>query len=73
MLEKIHGVPNRIAALKAKLKARSGKAEYKENCEHIKAEIARLEALTANREALEEFIAEEAGAVALDGAKDDMP
>jgi len=34
----------RIAALKAKLKARDGKPNFKENCEAIKAEIARLEA-----------------------------
>lgn len=64
MLEHIHGIPNRIASLKAKLKARTGKAEYKENCEAIKAEIARLENVSVNRDALDEFIAEEAGAVA---------
>lgn len=46
MLEKLHGVPQRIAALKAKLAARDGKAEYKENCAAIRAEIARLEAVT---------------------------
>lgn len=70
MLEHIQGIPARIASLKAKLKARTGKAEYKENCEHIKAEIARLEAVTTNRDALNEFIAEEAGAVASDSVKD---
>lgn len=64
MLEHIHGIPNRIASLKAKLKARTGKPEYKENCEVIKAEIARLENVSVNRDALEEFIAEEAGVVA---------
>lgn len=71
MLEHIHGIPNRIADLKRKLKARTGKAEYKENCEHIKAEIARLESLSANRQALEEFIAEETGAVASGSVKDE--
>jgi hypothetical protein len=65
-LEHIQGIPNRIADLKRKLKARSGKAEYKENCTHIKAEIARLESVSASRGALEEFIAEETGAVASD-------
>lgn len=34
---------SRVASLKAKLAARQGKAEYKENCEHLKREIARLE------------------------------
>lgn len=33
----------RLASLRKKLKAREGKSEYKENCEHIRAEIARLE------------------------------
>jgi hypothetical protein len=33
----------RMASLRAKLKAREGKSEYKENCEHIRAELARLE------------------------------
>lgn len=60
MLEKIHGVPQRIASLKAKLKAREGKAEYKENCEALKREITRLESVSANREALEEFARDEA-------------
>lgn len=33
----------RLASLRKKLAAREGKSEYKENCEHIRAEIARLE------------------------------
>lgn len=37
-------VPERIAQLKQKLKARAGKKEYDTNCEHIRAEIERLEA-----------------------------
>lgn len=60
MLEKIHGVPQRIAALKAKLRAREGKAEYKENCEALKREIARLENVSASKQALEEFAESEA-------------
>lgn len=63
MLETIHGIPARITELKAKLKAREGKSEYKKNCEAIRAEIARLEAVTANKSALAEFIESE-GAVA---------
>lgn len=46
MLEKLHGVSQRIASLKAKLAAREGKSEYKENCAAIRVEIARLEAMT---------------------------
>jgi hypothetical protein len=60
MLEKLHGVPQRIATLKAKLAARDGKAEYKENCKAIRAEIERLETVTASRDALVEFIDEQA-------------
>jgi hypothetical protein len=33
----------RLDALKRKLAAREGKAEFVENCEHLRAEIARLE------------------------------
>lgn len=66
MLEKIHGIPQRIASLQAKLKARDGKAEYKENCKALRKEIARLEALSMNREALEEFATEEGAPVASD-------
>ena len=36
----------RLISLRQKLAAREGKAEYKENCEHLRAEIARLEAAT---------------------------
>lgn len=32
----------RVASLRAKLKAREGKSEYKKNCEEIRKEIARL-------------------------------
>lgn len=60
MLEQIHGVPARIATLKRKLKAREGKAEYKKNCEEIRVEIARLEAVTATKAELQEFLAAEA-------------
>lgn len=63
MLETIQGVPVRIASLKAKLAAREGKSEYKKNSDAIRAEIARLEAVTANKSALAEFIESE-GAVA---------
>lgn len=37
----------RLADLKAKLAARKGKSEYKQNVEEIRAEIARLEALAS--------------------------
>jgi hypothetical protein len=37
----------RLAALKAKLKAREDRPGYKQNVEDLKAEIARLEALDA--------------------------
>lgn len=33
----------RLASLRKILKAREGKSEYKQNCEEIRAEIARLE------------------------------
>lgn len=33
----------RLASLRKKLKARTGKKEYEKNCEEIRAEIARLE------------------------------
>ncbi len=46
MIEHIQGVGERIVSLRAKLAAREGKAEYKENVEAIKAEIDRLEAST---------------------------
>lgn len=46
MLEHIIGIPRRIADLKRKLAAREGKAEFKDNVPAIKAEIARLEAIT---------------------------
>lgn len=34
---------DRLAFLRKKLAAREGKAEYKQNCEVLRAEIARLE------------------------------
>lgn len=46
MLEQLHGIPARIAALQAKLKARENYKEYAANCEEIRAEIKRLEAVT---------------------------
>lgn len=46
MIELIHGVGQRLVQLKEMLEAREGKAEYKENCEAIREEIARLEAST---------------------------
>ena len=72
MLEHIQGIPARIASLKTKLKARDGKAEYKENCKALRAEIERLERVSANRENLEQFVADEAGAVASDPVKGDV-
>lgn len=42
MSEKTEDTP-RLASLRAKLKAREGKPEYKKNCEELRAEIARLE------------------------------
>ncbi len=33
----------RLASLRKKLKAREGKSEYKDNCDDIRKEIARLE------------------------------
>lgn len=33
----------RLASLRKKLAAREGKGEYKKNCEHIRAEIFKLE------------------------------
>jgi uncharacterized small protein (DUF1192 family) len=46
MLERIHGIPARLEKLRAMLKAREGKAEFKENVPAIRDEIARLEAVT---------------------------
>ncbi len=46
MLENLSNVPGRIAALKRKHTARFGKSGYEKNCEAIRAEIARLEAVT---------------------------
>lgn len=46
MLNKIQATGTRLIELRAKLAARKGKAEYKKNCEEIKAEIVRLEAVT---------------------------
>lgn len=52
MLEELSGIPKRIAALKSKLAARENKKEYAENCDAIRAEIQKLEAVTVRREAL---------------------
>lgn len=46
MLDKIQSTGTRLVQLREKLAAREGKAEYKKNCEAIKAEIARLETVT---------------------------
>jgi len=62
MLEKIHGIPQRIADLKRKLAAREGKSEFKENVPALKAEIVRLEELSQKAEALREFVADQAPA-----------
>lgn len=40
----------RLASLRAKLKAREGKPEYKRNCEDLRAEITKLEKLAAGPE-----------------------
>lgn len=47
-IEHVIGLETRIADLKRKLAARSGRAEYVENCEALKVEITRLEALQFN-------------------------
>lgn len=60
MLEKIAGVPQRIADLKRKLAARKGKKEFIENYRALEAEIARLEVVSAKRADLVEFLTEEA-------------
>jgi ribosomal protein L29 len=46
MNEQLNGVGARLLELRAKLKAREGKPEYKENVKHIREEIARLEGIT---------------------------
>jgi hypothetical protein len=60
MLEQIHGIPQRIASLKAKLKAREGKSEFRENVVALRAEIERLESVSQNRASLAEFVESEA-------------
>ena len=47
-LDDIHAVGERLLKLRAKLAAREGKAEYKDNVDALKAEIARIEASTSN-------------------------
>lgn len=47
MNEELSGIGQRIILLRAKLKAREGQKAYAENVKHIKAEIARLEGITA--------------------------
>ena len=44
--EKLTGNGARLISLRQKLAAREGKPEYKENCEHLRTEIARLESAT---------------------------
>lgn len=41
---------DRLSKLRKKLTSRTGIPGYEKNCEMIKAEIARLEAMTSNRE-----------------------
>lgn len=41
---------NRLSSLRKKLASRDGIPGYEKNCEMIKAEIARLEAMTSNEE-----------------------
>lgn len=48
-LENLSGIGQRLVALRAKLKAREGKKEFKENCKAIRAEIERLEALAEQK------------------------
>lgn len=48
-LDNITGIEKRLTALRAKLKARDGKKEFKENCVAIRAEIERLEARVAEK------------------------
>jgi hypothetical protein len=43
-------MPDRLEQLRAKLKARTGKTEYRENVKLLRAEIERLEALETPRE-----------------------
>lgn len=52
MNEELSGIGQRIILLRAKLKAREGQKAYAENVKHIKAEIARLEGITAKPAAL---------------------
>lgn len=47
MNEELSGIGQRLILLRAKLKAREGQKAYKENVKQIKAEIARLEGITA--------------------------
>lgn len=52
MLDELHSIPIRITVLKAKLAARKGRAEFKQNCVEIRAEIERLEAATIRANAV---------------------
>lgn len=47
MNEELSGIGQRLLELRAKIKAREGHKSYAENVKHIKAEIARLEGITA--------------------------
>lgn len=46
MNEQLHAVSLRITALRQKLAARDGKPGLEKNCEAIRSEIAKLEAIT---------------------------
>lgn len=46
MNEELTGVAKRLIALRAKLRARDGRNEYRESNDAIRAEIARLETVT---------------------------
>lgn len=47
MNEQLNGIGQRLLELRTKLRAREGEKSYAENVKHIKAEIARLEGITA--------------------------
>lgn len=48
MINDNHDIPVRLRDLRAKLDARDGSSGYKENCDAIKKEIAKLEAILNN-------------------------
>lgn len=52
MLDALHSIPRRIAALKAKLAARKDQPEHRESRKEIQKEIERLEAATIRANAV---------------------